>query len=230
MLQSISRRFIHSESSRIFAKYTIYKNSGALGISPINPTWKQISDDAYTVSKPGVLLLEFAKSSGEQKYDWNNKQYFALSVGEIGDVVANLSGGKNVSFFHDSAKVGGGGDSGYSGNGKGFNINLSPDGGVWFFTLTDKSQDKWLVPVSMGEFVVMRQIMQAAIPSFLGIDRALQQEKMVDDGVSSSYNNAFGGGGGSYMNSGGDNSRNDSVERNVTGTKTTAGSNWLDQL
>ena len=47
-------------------------------IAPINPTWKQISGDSYTVEKPGVLLLEFAKARGERQYDWNNKQFFAL--------------------------------------------------------------------------------------------------------------------------------------------------------
>ena len=50
-----------SSDSRIFAKYTIYKNSGALGIAPINQQEANIRD-SYTVEKPGVLLLKFAST------------------------------------------------------------------------------------------------------------------------------------------------------------------------
>jgi hypothetical protein len=244
-LQTI-RRFINSES-RIFAKYTIYKNSGALGIAPINPTWKQISEDAYTVEKPGVLLLEFAKARGERAYDWNNKQFFAISVTEMGDMVANLSRGEGVNFFHDSSKVGGGDDSNFGGggNGKAFRADLSPDGNVWFFSLTDRNKDKWLVPVSLGEFVVLRQIMQAAIPSFLGIDVALQQTNMEDSGSSSFNNNRFVGNdnfgsNNTYSDSNdgseanydvnNDNASTTTTNPSATGTKSTVGSNWLDQL
>jgi len=247
---SLFKRNISSDS-RIFAKYTIYKNSGALGIAPINPTWKQISGDSYTVEKPGVLLLEFAKARGERQYDWNNKQFFAISVTEMGDMVANLSRGEGVNFFHDSGKIGGGGGDygggGGGGNGKAFRADLSPDGNVWFFSLTDKNKDKWLVPVSMGEFVVMRQIMQAAIPSFLGIDKALQQISIDDGESSSSFNNNTFGGNSNYNSNSSSNNNNNNMMSNdddtsgnnddsragntsTTGTKSTVGSNWLDQL
>ena len=112
--------------------------------------------------------------------------------------------------------------------------------------MTDKNKDKWLVPVSMGEFVVMRQIMQAAIPSFLGIDKALQQISIDDGESSSSFNNNTFGGNSNYNSNSSSNNNNmmmsndddtsgnndDSRAGNTstTGTKSTVGSNWLDQL
>ena len=127
-----------------------------------------------------------------------------------------------MNFFHDSGKIGGGGGDygGGGGNGKAFRADLSPDGNVWFFSLTDKNKDKWLVPVSMGEFVVMRQIMQAAIPSFLGIDKALQQIS-IDDGESSSSfnNNTFGGNSNYNSNSSSNNNNNNMMMSNDDDTR-----------
>ena len=244
-VSSTSRRFINSDS-RIFSKYTIYKNSGALGIAPIKPTWKQVSDNSFSVEKPGKMLLEFAKARGERQYDWNNRQYFAMDVTEMGDMIANLSRGEGVQFYHDSSLGGNDSDGSFGGGGtgKGFRADLSPDGNVWFFSLTDRSKEKWLVPVSMGEFVVVRQIMQAAIPAFLGVDVYLNGGAEINDGDMSyaQGGNAFSNRGGGYS-SGSYEATNDATGNSEksgmesgdsssgkTGTKSTAGSNWLDQL
>ena len=143
-----------------------------------------MSDNSFSVEKPGKMLLEFAKARGERQYDWNNRQYFAMDVTEMGDMIANLSRGEGVQFYHDSSLGGNDSDGSFGGGGagKGFRADLSPDGNVWFFSLTDRSKEKWLVPVSMGEFVVVRQIMQAAIPAFLGVDVYLNGGAEINDG------------------------------------------------
>ena len=83
------------------------------------------------------MLLEFAKARGERQYDWNNRQYFAMDETEMGDMIANLSRGEGVQFYHDSSLGGNDSDGNFGGGGggKGFRADLSPDGNVCSFPL-----------------------------------------------------------------------------------------------
>ena len=78
-----------------------------------------MSDNSFSVEKPGKMLLEFAKARGERQYDWNNRQYFAMDVTEMGDMIANLSRGEGVQFYHDSSLGGNDSDGNFGGGGGG---------------------------------------------------------------------------------------------------------------
>ena len=87
-------------SPRLYASYNIYKQQGALGCKPIPPT---IKPGSKTI-KEGSLLFEFTPfNSNSKEYEWNRKQFFALSVPELGDLVA-FDKGKGIEFIHESSK------------------------------------------------------------------------------------------------------------------------------
>ena len=100
----------------------------------------------------------------------------------MGELIAQPAQGKQVQFYHEPL----GGQQG--GTGKTFRSDPTKDGNGFFFSLTDKN-DKVLVPVTMGEFVVIRQLMQHAIPYLVAFDMALQAGS--DGGNTSSYLDSF---------------------------------------
>lgn len=89
----------------IYTSFTVYKGKGAVSLKLIKPTWERASNGAaIRVDRAGTVLLEFAASSGERQYDWENKGVIGLSAVECGEVLEALEARREASFFHDPNK------------------------------------------------------------------------------------------------------------------------------
>ena len=217
-----------------------------MSMLPISPTLNRLASGDYAVERNGVILLEFANSVGERSYNWAQKKTFALSPTEMGELIAQPAQGQQVQFYHEPL----GGQQG--GTGKTFRSDPTKDGNGFFFSLTDKN-DKVLVPVTMGEFVVIRQLMQHAIPYLVAFDMALQAGS--DSGTTSSFldgfvsspesaspvMNPFENSSNSMGSAGGKGNRTSNDKQDFkpesaatansgSNPKTTVGQQWLDQL
>ncbi|PKU63548.1 Single-stranded DNA-binding protein WHY3, chloroplastic [Dendrobium catenatum] len=76
-----------TQPTRVYAGYSIYKGKAALSLEPKSPEFAPLDSGAFKVSKEGFVLLQFAPAVGTRQYDWNRKQVFSLSVGEIGTLM-----------------------------------------------------------------------------------------------------------------------------------------------
>ncbi|KAG2409484.1 Single-stranded DNA-binding protein [Vigna angularis] len=88
---------------RVYVGYSIYKGKAALTLTPRPPEFVPLDSGAYKISKEGYVLLQFAPAVGTRQYDWNRKQVFSLSVGEMGSVIS-LGTRESCEFFHDPFK------------------------------------------------------------------------------------------------------------------------------
>ncbi|MBA0764310.1 hypothetical protein Gotri_013666, partial [Gossypium trilobum] len=89
-------------NGRVFAPYTIYKGKASLSISPVLPTFVKIDSDigGLKVNRRGSMMLTFCPAIGERKYDWEQRQKFALSPTEVGSLIS--MGAHDASeFYHD---------------------------------------------------------------------------------------------------------------------------------
>ena len=212
----------------IYANYRIFKGKGSLGINAIPPTFKEISNQgghSLAVERPGVMLLEFVPSVGERQFDYTRKQLFALSASECGEIVAKTAKGEGCSLVHDPSKYKGMSDVTANSNGdssssdmKRVNVDPTPQGDGFFVSI-QSNQNKLSIPVSTGEFVVVRQLLLGAIPHLLGFDAAWNLTAMSPEakdfggsnfnsnsnsgGNTSNYNNSSSSGGGGSGGGGG---------------------------
>lgn len=87
-------------SAPVFAAYSIYKGKAALSVKPIPPT-VQHRGQATVLVKEGALLFEIAPAGANpREYDWSKKQFFALTLAEMGDLIV-MDKLKGIEFFHD---------------------------------------------------------------------------------------------------------------------------------
>jgi hypothetical protein len=112
-----------SQEKKIYNGWTLYKGKAALCLKPILPKINE-SPQAKSVEREGALLFEFAPATNKPKeYDWTKKQYFSLSVVEIGEIIG-LDRNGSAEFYHDPNK--GSADEGKIG--KKLQIKATPDG------------------------------------------------------------------------------------------------------
>eukprot|EP00210_Caulerpa_lentillifera_P002217 g2130.t2 len=83
----------------VSTRYTVYKSRAAVEFTPLAPTIVVDERGYKNVQRQGCLLLIFAQSTGTRSYDWDNKIIFALSVGELGQILATPT--QEHEFFHD---------------------------------------------------------------------------------------------------------------------------------
>lgn len=89
-----------SATPRLYASYNIYKPQGVLGCKPIPPS---VKPGTKTI-KEGSLLFEFTPfNSNLKEYEWSRKQFFALSIPELGDLIA-FDKARGIEFIHESSK------------------------------------------------------------------------------------------------------------------------------
>ena len=96
--RSAMRMMSDVPETRTYIEYKLYKTKGAVALKPIPATIK-LDGPVRTVEKDGVLLLEFAPLSGvaaqsaaaggygKKDYDYSKKEFFSLSVTELGDLI-----------------------------------------------------------------------------------------------------------------------------------------------
>ena len=87
---------------RTFTSYPIYKSKSALCVKVIPPTFEMVGSRTRTISREGVLLLEFAHvlPGNGRTYDWAHKLSFSMSSTECGQfLVSDFK--QPIEFFHD---------------------------------------------------------------------------------------------------------------------------------
>lgn len=121
--------------------------------------WKQ---------REGAVFVEVATTVGPNKYDWEHKITFALSVTDMGKIVHFLTTGKDLSIMHDP-----GAKTDKQGSVKKF-LNLSSPKGLLeggaMLQLSQTAEDtktSHTVPMSPDECIVLKQLLARAISAAL---------------------------------------------------------------
>ncbi|KAG4924247.1 hypothetical protein AAZX31_18G116600 [Glycine max] len=177
---------------RVYVGYSIYKGKAALTLTPRPPEFMPLDSGAYKISKEGYVLLQFAPAVGTRQYDWNRKQVFSLSVGEMGSVIS-LGARDSYEFFHDPFK-------GKSDEGKVrkiLKVEPLPDGSGHFFNLSVQNKlvnvdESIYIPVTKAELAVLTSTFNFIMPYLLGWHTFANSIKPEDNGVNDA-NPRYGG-------------------------------------
>jgi|TARA_B110000208_G_scaffold9338_1_gene11954 hypothetical protein len=168
MISRISSfRAVRTFSTAVYANFTCYKTESALQIAPIKPTL-EAAGNGLKVQREGTILLSLATARGtlsEHGYDWQNKQIFALSVIEMGEVLAQRPGHPLLTFVHGGEGMGGG-------DAKTLQVGRSGDDGALQFAL-QTGPATISISMSAGENEVLRSLITHCIPRMLAFDVAL---------------------------------------------------------
>jgi hypothetical protein len=119
----------------------------------------------------GAVFIQMAAAIGRNEYDWDKKINFACGLGDIAKILETFRTppapkGEPVSIYHDT----------YAGTDKRGEITKSllisrGERGGFFFTLIEKSnasQNKVSVPISDGEAIILRGLLERACCRILG--------------------------------------------------------------
>ncbi|GAB4861176.1 hypothetical protein Ancab_036333 [Ancistrocladus abbreviatus] len=155
------------ENDRIYADYHVYKGKAALSASPVLPKFTKIESGGLRVDRRGVMMLTFSPAVGERKYNWEKKQVFALSVTEVGSLIS-LGPNDSCEFFHDPSM----GSSNAGQVRKTLSVKAHADDVV---NNIQQINERFTVPVTSGEFAVMRTAFSFALPFIMGWDRYTKQ-------------------------------------------------------
>ncbi|KAF7809166.1 single-stranded DNA-binding protein WHY1, chloroplastic-like [Senna tora] len=153
---------------RVYVGHSIYKGKAALTVTPRPPEFAPLDSGAFKVSREGYVLLQFAPAVSMRQYDWNRKQVFSLSVGEMGNIIS-LGPKESCEFFHDPFK--GKGDEGKIR--KVLKVEPLPDGSGHFFNLSVQNKienvdENIYIPVTKAELSVFTSIFSFIMPYLLG--------------------------------------------------------------
>jgi hypothetical protein len=114
----------------------------------------------------GGVFIEAAPAVGSNKYDWENKIVFALSVSDIGKILNDGLRGGEVSIFHDPGAK----SDKANITKKSLKITKGQKGG-YFWSLREETagREKTVsIPVSNDEATVIAELLKVAIPKILG--------------------------------------------------------------
>jgi hypothetical protein len=166
-----------SSSGKKFASYTIFKGKAALAVYPVLPKFCTIGSGSSKMEKNGVVMLVFWPAIATRKYDWDKKQYFALSPTEVGSLVS-LGSSDSCEFFHDPSMK-----SSSEGQIK-KSLTIAPinDHSGYFANLNvvnnmSKTNDRLSVAITKAEFAVLRTACSYVLPYIMGWDQVISQGK-----------------------------------------------------
>lgn len=118
--------------------------------------------------REGAVFLQATSAVDKNVYDWEKKIIFALSIQDMGKVVFTLITGEECKLMHDP-----GAKSETAGTIKKYLSILSPNGTsagcvVTLSQTVGGETRRHTVPMDGSELIVLRQLLQAAIPRALG--------------------------------------------------------------
>jgi hypothetical protein len=159
-------------------QYNLYKGVGGVkpgkktGFGAIQFSLKQpdLSADLKDM-RPGVVFVNACSSVGPNKYNWDNKFVFALGLPDIGKILhffISAGEGESLNLVHDPHK--GGEASGQVIK----NMNFYTKSGCLngcMITCSIKEEKESIshkIPVSGDEVIVLKTLLEAAIPAILG--------------------------------------------------------------
>lgn len=189
-----TRRFLQTsaisqnENVKVFTQHTFYKGKAALSLKPGRPIFKTNEEGAIILEKEGSMFLEFAPTTGPRQYDWTHKQVMALSVVELGTIMG-LTMAEGCEFFHDP-------HMGSSNSGmvrKSLKVEPMPDKTGFFFNLAvvnkiENADAHLTVPVTKGEFAVMRSSFNFMIPYLMGWHAVCNPSLVFQDVATKGFN------------------------------------------
>ncbi|KAG2435106.1 hypothetical protein HXX76_007191 [Chlamydomonas incerta] len=164
-------------SDRVYTNYYVYKTRAAMCVRLLPPTFSK-TQAGKVLERDGTMLLEFATANAaaagagngpagnvNRTYNWSNKVTFALSPVELGNILAGdaVASEKGLVLWHDPAKLGKTGEAM-----KKLSLKQLPDGNISFNM--NAGPENISVPVTKGEFEVIKSVAQFAIPRLLGFD------------------------------------------------------------
>eukprot|EP00252_Welwitschia_mirabilis_P018706 TRINITY_DN4170_c0_g1_i1.p1 TRINITY_DN4170_c0_g1~~TRINITY_DN4170_c0_g1_i1.p1 ORF type:complete len:237 (-),score=52.61 TRINITY_DN4170_c0_g1_i1:480-1190(-) len=160
--------FQQGNSKKLYASYAIYKGKAVLRMNPKEPEFTRLDSGAFRLSREGSVFLEFAPAVGVRQYDWSRKQIFALSVAELGQLLA-LAPEDMCEFYHDPFM----GNSGAGKVKKILKVGSLQGREAYSFNLSvsDKTrniEENFFVPVEKSEFAVMRSSFNFLLPYLMG--------------------------------------------------------------
>jgi hypothetical protein len=149
------------------ASFKLYKGMGG--------SWGAIQFDLTPKHKSkrdlGAVFIQMAAAIGRNEYDWDNKINFACGISDIAkilDIFRNPppAGGEPVSIYHDT-------HAGTERKGETTKSLLIARGerNGFFFSLIEKSSSSTRsvkVPVSDGEAIVLRNLLERSCSRILG--------------------------------------------------------------
>ncbi|KAF2297239.1 hypothetical protein GH714_019850 [Hevea brasiliensis] len=140
-------------NERIYAPYCVFKGKAALSVEPVPPTFTKLNSGNVRVERRGIMMLTFMPAIGERKYDYEKRQHFALSATEVGSLIS-LGPKDSSEFFHDPSML---------------SRNASHFEGVVNNIL--RTNERFNVPLTAGEFAVLKTACSFALPHIMGWDR-----------------------------------------------------------
>lgn len=187
-----SRPAVGGSQAKYYVGHSIYKGKAALTVDPLAPEFVAVNAWAFKLTREGYALLQFAPAVGARQYDWNRKQVFSLSVGEIGTLIS-LGQRESCEFFHDP-------HVGKSDEGKVrkvLKVEPLPDGSGYFFNLSVKNKlinvdESINLPITRAEFAVLKSAFNYLLPYFMGLHAFTNTIKLNDTSVNDS-NAKYGG-------------------------------------
>lgn len=114
--------------------------------------------------REGCIFMEITSTTEKNVYDWNNKIILALSVADMGKLLAGLNKLGETKIMHDP-----GAKSSSAGETKKFlTVTLSDKGAMFHCKQSANGEDKaHSVPLSPDEVVTLRVLLQHAIVTSL---------------------------------------------------------------
>ena len=157
------------------------------------PTFRGAGMNGYAVERQGTILVEFTAKTGGA-YQWKEKQFFALSVDEVGEILC-LAPDNELQFAHDRSAWSGGqsdDEAAADDDRKVFQVSAlcETDDAVVFSLTTNRGSVS--TPVKLPELMVMKSLMNYMVPHLLGWGAMVDPTLAMKSAESSNY---FGGGG-----------------------------------
>ncbi|CAJ1931718.1 unnamed protein product [Sphenostylis stenocarpa] len=157
---------------RVYADYSVYTRMGVLTLTPKPPQFDAKASGAFSVSREGYMLLQFAPSISTEEpiYDWNQKQVFSLSVTEMGTLIS-LGAMDSWEFFRKTANA----KSGIEVR-KVLKVEPLLDITGHSFSLSvykkpvdkEEIEERLYLPVTRADLAVLRSIFNYIMPYLLG--------------------------------------------------------------
>jgi len=114
----------------------------------------------------GAVFIEAAPTIGKNQYDWDNKVIFALSVNDIGSMLAGFTLGK-MELYHDpDAKTNQQGS-----RPKKLSLESGQQAGTFFLRLSEKSNENTkniAISLQPQEVYILVTLLKSAIPKVMG--------------------------------------------------------------
>lgn len=117
--------------------------------------------------REGAVFVDIANATGPNLYDWEHKTIFALSVNDLGKVLAALKAGIECKLLHDPGAQTE--KAGLVTKTMSFTA-LTEKGFMFYMYEKNKSgeEKKFMIPFTVDEVAILGTLITSAIPSVLG--------------------------------------------------------------